>query len=347
MSFTVLTKKIQDNPITSFLDQQWVMWICADDVLQVLRLPAATLQSVPLRHKKCWHDFKCPDTSCRFDGNRIFINLYALGCLCNRVSSNSSDYLCTLFVAEVYRELCLQQQPSSQQRAHHHHQHVVPLSPPSPDTRKCDDHECTPECGKCGHNNHCDHDHHCDHNHHHHHHHNHNRELLECIGKQNDLIINGLGQLCVNNSNQHLEITNVLHCIKLQNITLNGQLSQLIDSIDNQLSSISDDVLKLLNDFDEKFDKLLGDINRILAQLQDTLRNELTGINSILNNLTSSVTNINSTLNNILQSLNGLNLGELLARFDEISSKLDEILGLLTIDIPLNSKERFIKKQKL
>ncbi|ABY65835.1 polyhedral envelope protein [Orgyia leucostigma nucleopolyhedrovirus] len=313
MSFVVLTKKIQDLPVTVFLDQSWVLWLCADDVLQLLRLPASVLQSIPSRHKKCWNDFRCGSTgvnSCRLDGNRVFIDVYGLGNLCNRVNSAQSDYLCTLFIAETYKDACAQSSQSGNG--------CFPPAP-LPDFRPLPDRDCVPDCNRPP---------------------NHT-ELLERILRQNDLIVNGLSQLCINNSNQHSEITNTLNSIKLQNVTITGQLTQIIDLIETQLSAISGDVKTILGEFDARLDTLLNAVNKALTQLQENVRNELTNINSILNNLTSSVTNINATLNNLLQILNNLDLGDLTNINDtltELKTVVDEILNILTPEIPLTNQ---------
>ncbi|QHB21775.1 calyx/pep [Artaxa digramma nucleopolyhedrovirus] len=323
MSFTVLTKKVQESPVTAFLEQSWVLWVCADDVLQLLRLPISVLQTIPLRHKKCWNDFRnatASGSSCRFDGNKIFIDIYGLGNLCNRVNSACADYLCTLFIAEIYTEACAQN--SSSGGGCIPQPQPLPFPPPPTDP-------CTPDCN--GRNNH----------HHHHHHHN-DRELLERIAKQNDLIVSGLGQLCINNSNQHLEITNILNAIKLQNVTISGQLTQIIDLIDTQLADVAADLRKLVGQIDDSLENLLSAVNKALAQLQDGVRNELTNINSILNNLTSSVTNINATLNNLLQAINNLDLSDLtnlVEQINAIQTTVNEILGILTPEIPISKRQ--------
>ncbi|AHH82687.1 CALYX [Buzura suppressaria nucleopolyhedrovirus] len=302
MSFTVLTKKIQELPVTAFLDQTCVLWVSADDVLCVLRLPLSVLQSIPLRHKKCWNDFRWNSTNvpntCRLEASRLFVDIYGLGNLCNRVNSNQADYLCTLFIAEVYREACDGTNNNGGSGG------CVPL--PEPD---CSRPPPPP--------------------HHHHDHH----DTLDRIAKQNDLIISGLGQLCINNSNQHLEMTNILNSIKLQNVTIAGQLTQLIDQLDTQLGSISTDVKALLAQFDDKLETLLAAVNRALNQLQESVRNELTNINSILNNLTSSVTNINATLNNLLQAVNSLDLGNVSTQLETILTTVEQILAILTPEI--------------
>ncbi|AWW14469.1 hypothetical protein KM620_gp109 [Hyposidra talaca nucleopolyhedrovirus] len=310
MSFTVLTKKIQELPVTAFLDQAWVLWVSAEDVLCVLRLPSSTLQSIPLRHKKCWNDFRWGNVpinnsnNCRFEASRLFIDIYGLGNLCNRVNSNQADYLCTQFIAEAYRDACDGINNGGGGGC------IPPALPlPLPDS------DCIKPFPP-----------------------NHHHETLERIARQNDLIINGLSQLCVNNSNQHLEMTNVLNSIKLQNLTITNQLTQLIDSLDTQLGTISTDIKTLLDQFDDKLETLLAAVNRALAQLQESVRNELTNINSILNNLTSSVTNINATLNNLLQAINGLDFGNVNVQLESILTTVEQILAILTPEILGKSK---------
>ncbi|UJZ88997.1 calyx/pep [Erannis ankeraria nucleopolyhedrovirus] len=305
MSFIVSSKKVHDSSVTVFLDPTLVLWTCAEDVLQVLRLPLSVLQSIPLRHKKCWNDFR--NNSCRLEGNRVFIDIFALGNLCNRVNSSQSDFLCTQFIADTYKEALTQSN--------------LPPPFPTPDLRPSPGNECVvPEYNKP-----------------HHHHHHHHNDLLDKISKQNDLIINGLGQLCLNNNNQHMEITNILNSIKLQNVTISGQLTQLIDLLNNQLTNITTDLSTLLEGLDDRLQELLASVEKSLSQLQDSVRNELTNISSILNNLTSSVTNINATLNNVLQTLGGLDVGNLTTILTGVVNSVDEILSILTP--PLTKKQ--------
>ncbi|AKC91659.1 calyx/pep [Lambdina fiscellaria nucleopolyhedrovirus] len=359
MSFSVITKKYQDLPITAFLDHSWVLWVCADDVLQLLRLPASVLQTVPGRHKRCWNDFSrtfnnqsaslnstavAPTTttttassslasaaatpnfnntvsssnsalSCRFDNNRLFIDNYGLGNLCNRVNSSLSDYLATLFVAEVYREAAADEQNNCNGGGNN----VLPPYFPTPDCRPpFPPPDCKPPPP---------------------------HDILERISRQNDLILNGLGQMCINNTNQHLELSNLLTAIRLQNVTINGQLTQLLETLDSQLSTIVADVRVVLDRLDARFEALLVALESSLAKLQDVVRNELTGINSILNNLTSTVTNINCTLNNVLQAINALNLDALTGNVEEIQNNVREILSILTPTINNAIKDNINKNK--
>ncbi|AIU41343.1 calyx/pep [Sucra jujuba nucleopolyhedrovirus] len=328
MSSIVLTKKVHETSITAFLDPSWVLWVEAEDVLQVLRLPTSVLQSIPPRHKRCWNDFRCNaplNQTYRPDPSKTFINIHGLGNVCNRVNSNHSDYLCTLFVAELYREACHHFHNNNGDHHHHNNNDRFSPRPPSPkpdcDKEDCHHKDCKPNC-------HYHHSHHCKPDCHHWHH-----DTLEKIARQNDLIVSGLGQLCINNSNQHLEMTNILNSIKLQNVTIAGQLSQLSESLDTQLSSIASDIRSLLDQLDKRLEDLLAAITKAFAQLQDGVRNDLTNINSILNNLTSSVTNINATLNNLLQAVNGLDLGSISTLLNTILDTVQEILEVLTPEI--------------
>ncbi|ABI35791.1 calyx/pep [Ectropis obliqua nucleopolyhedrovirus] len=323
MSLTVLSKKVQDVPVTAFLDQSWVLWVCAEDVLQLLRLPPSVLQSIPLRHKKCWNDFRCPNSVYRLDGSRLFIDIYGLGNLCNRVNSNQSDYLCTLFIAEIYRDACIQSNSGCVVPPIQPQPPICPLPDFRPNNGEGGGGGCLPpvpplqpDCNRPP-----------------------NYDILERISKQNDVIINGLSQLCINSSNQHLEINNALNTIKLQNITITGQLTQLIDLLENQLVNIAADLRSLLDNFDTKLNNFLDALNKALAQLQDSVRNELTNINSILNNLTSSVTNINATLQNLLHALAGLEIGALTEQLDAITQSVEQILAILTPELPLGGKQ--------
>ncbi|AKR17386.1 PEP [Urbanus proteus nucleopolyhedrovirus] len=290
MSFNVLSKPYQDCHISAFLDNCCIFWISADDTLQLLRLPPGVLQSIPLRHKKCWSDFQNSNCAYRCDNSKVFIDLYGLGLLCAKINSNTADYLMTAFVAEIYKE-CLDNGPN-----------VSQLCP-------------KPTCDRCSrHNHHHDHDH---------------SELLERIARQNDQILINLTQLSINNSNQHLEITNLLNSIKLQNVQILNNVSQILELIETQFNELSTELTTLLRNLNNQLNSLTEQLTNAIAQLQDTLRNELLNINSILNNLVSSITNINTTLNNVLQILNNLNLGNINSVLQEVLTLLQEIIDAL------------------
>ncbi|AOL56835.1 calyx [Chrysodeixis includens nucleopolyhedrovirus] len=327
---SLLSRKYQDVDIAAYLDQSYVLWVSTDDVLQILRLPVSVLQTIAPRHKKCWTDFRCP-TQCRFDASKVFVDLYGLGNLCNRVNSSCSDYLMTLFVAEIYRD-CLPRRRSSGCRPRRRSSGGRRRSSggrrrssgcrrrSSGGRRRSSGGRRRSSCWRPPH---------------HHHHHN---ELLERISRQNEIILSTLNQLSLNNSNQHLELTNILNAIRLQNVAIAAQLTQLIETIDSQLGELTTDLRRLLNELDTRFAALTAALTNAIAQLQDSIRGDLIGINSILNNLTSSVTNINATLNNLLQAVNGLNIEGLSTLLNTILALLEEILGILTPEIPLNKR---------
>ncbi|WBB27281.1 PEP [Mythimna sequax nucleopolyhedrovirus] len=322
---SLFTKKCQDLNVSVYFDQLCILWVSADDVLSLLRLPSSSLQTIQQRHKKCWIDFRC-QSQCSHDSSKLFIDLYGLGNLCNRVNSQISDYLMTLFVAEVYLEKYRECRRSPSPR----HKSPSPrrrsrsrCRSPSP-RRRSRSPRCCP--------------------HHHHHHHNQNQELLERVARQNDTILNNLNQLTVNNANQHLELSNVLNAIRLQNVNIAAQIAQILDIVENQLGGIGGDIERLLTELDARFTALTNALTTAIAQLSDQLRNELTNINSILNNLTSSVTNINATLNNLLQAINGLDIGDLItdltATINTILTQLETILGILNPNLPLGGKKQ-------
>ncbi|ACF05391.1 PP34 capsid [Adoxophyes orana nucleopolyhedrovirus] len=299
-------KKVQDYgiPIPVFVDPNtYSAWVGAEEVLNILRLPSSALQSIPLRHRKCWLDFRNfynPNSncsiSCRWDGGKLFIDLYGLGNLCNRVTSNVADYLMTQFIGEIYRDYyseCGQQQPLQPLPF------PVPPQPPiAPDCRP------PPQTLPL--------------------------ELLERLNRQSDLIVNALNQLSINNSNQHLEINNQLNAIRLQNVTIAGQLTSILDILENQLGNVTSELSRLLSELDSRFDSFVQTLNTALNSLQDSVRNELTNINSILSNLTSTITNVNSTLANLLQAINNLNLSDLGTELDTILEIVQQILNVLT-----------------
>nr|AMO27991.1 PP34 [Lymantria dispar multiple nucleopolyhedrovirus]AMO65619.1 pep [Lymantria dispar multiple nucleopolyhedrovirus] len=294
----VLTKKIHDVGVLHFLDAAYVLWVSIDEVVQLLRLPANIANGIHTRHKKCWNDFRGGGGGgggSRVDGTRAFVDLYGLGYLCNRTNSTLADYLCTLFVAEAYRDACCAQPPAPFPDYNASPPDCRPPLPPQP--------PCKPN----------------------------DSELLDRIVRQNDLILNGLNQLCLNHSNHHFELSNILNSIKLQNVNIINQLSQIFD--DGVLSGLDEKLSRLIADLDGHFADFGSALDAALAQLQDSLRNDLTNINSILANLTSSLTNINSTINNLLQTLQNLGLGEVSAKLNDVQSTVDRILGVLTPEI--------------
>nr|QED39958.1 PEP [Spodoptera frugiperda multiple nucleopolyhedrovirus] len=331
---SLITKKCQDINVSVYFDQFCVLWVSADDVLHLLRLPASTLQSIAPRHKKCWVDFRCPN-HCSHDGNKVFVDLYGLGNLCNRVNSQVSDYLMTLFVAEVYEERrrhrsCSPRRKSvsPRRRSPSPRRRSPSRRSPSPRRRRSRSRSRSRRrSSRC-----------CPH-HHHHHHHNHHTELLERIARQNDLIATNLNQLTVNNANQHLELSNLLNAIRLQQSTIGAQVAQILEAVEG-LGDITGDFNRLLAEIDTRLTALSNNLLNAINQLSEQLRNELTGINAVLNNLSSSVTNINATLNNLLQAINGLNLGNIIAELQQtinnILDLLETILGIL--QPPLNKK---------
>lgn len=310
---SLISRKYQDLNVTAYLDQLDVFWVNAEDVLQLLRLPTGVLQTIAPRHKKCWTDFRCPN-QCHFDANKVFIDLYGLGNLCNRVNSSCSDYLMTLFVAEVYRD-CFPRRRSSNCR---------PRRRSSGGRRRSSGGRRRSSFGRRRSSG-------CRPPHHHH-------NELERIARQNEIILNTLNQLSLNNSNQHLELTNILNAIRLQNVSIAAQIAQILDILETQLGQITVDINRLLSELDARFATLTTTLLNAIAQLQESLRNDLSGINAILNNLASSITNINATLNNLLQAINALNITELTDLLNTILQLLEDILGILQPDIPLAKK---------
>ncbi|AAZ38215.1 CALYX/PEP [Agrotis segetum nucleopolyhedrovirus A] len=340
---SVLTKKCQDINVSLFFDQCCILWVSADDVLNLLRLPHAVLQTVQPRHKKCWVDFRCSH-HCSHDPNKIFIDLYGLGNLCNRVNSPVADYLMTLFVSEAYSEnargnrrspsprrspsRCRSPSPRRRSRSR-----CRPVSPrrrsrsrsrsprrrsPSP-RRRSRSPRCCPQPRCCWH-------------------HKHHTGLLERVARQNDLLLTNLNQLSTTNANQHLELSNVLNAIRLQSVTTAAQVGQILETVQG-LGEFDGDFTKLLAEIDARLAAQSSALQAALNQLAEQVRNDLSGITAILNNLTSSVTNINATLNNLLQAVNGLNLGGIIGELQEtINTILDLLQTILNILQPLNKK---------
>ena len=343
---SLISKKCQDINVSVFFDQFCVMWVSADDVLHLLRLPASTLQNIPQRHKKCWVDFRCPN-HCSHDAAKVFVDLYGLGNLCNRVNSQIADYLMTLFIAESYEERrrhrsCSPRRrspsprrrspsPRKQQRSPSPRRRSRSRSRRRSSRRRSRSRSRRRSSSRCCHRHH----------HHHHQHHHHHTELLERIARQNDAIATNLNQLTVTNANQHLELSNLLNAVRLQQSTVAGQITQILETVEG-LGDIGGDFNKLLTEIDNRLSTLSATLVNAINQLSEQLRNELTGINAVLNNLSSSVTNINATLNNLLQAVNNLNLGNVVAELQQtintILNLLETILGILQPNIPLNKK---------
>ncbi|ACI28756.1 agip54 [Agrotis ipsilon multiple nucleopolyhedrovirus] len=376
---SLISKKCQDINVSAFLDQFCVLWVSADDVLHLLRLPSSVLQTIQQRHKKCWVDFRCP-THCSHDATKLFVDLYGLGNLCNRVNSQIADYLMTLFVAEVYAEQgsnnrrsppprCRSPSPRrrspsprrrspsprrrslSPRRRHRsrsrcrsrsrrrsvsprrgsrsrsRHRSVSPrrrsLSPRrrsrSHSPRCCPRPRCCPKPKCCWH-------------------HKHHTDLLERIARQNDQVVVTLNQLTVTNANQHLELSNLLNAIRLQNVTIGGQIAQILDAVQG-LGDVGGDFTQLLSEIDTRLAALSASLLAAINQLAEQVRNDLSGINAVLNNLSSSVTNINATLNNLLQAVNGINLNEVIGELQQTVNTILELLQtILNILQPINRK---------
>lgn len=165
--------------------------------------------------------------------------------------------------------------------------------------------------------------------------------MLERIARQNDIIINGVNQLTISNSNQHLELSNILNAIRLQNVNIAAQITQILEILENQPGS--GDIERILAELEARFTALTNAITSALAQLSNELRIELTNIKAILNNLTSSVTNINGTLNNLLQAVNALDIADLITALtttiNTILQQLQAILDILNSPVALGGKK--------
>lgn len=367
----LISKKCQDINVSVYFDQFCVLWVSADDVLHLLRLPSSVLQTIQQRHKKCWVDFRCPN-HCSHDASKVFIDLYGLGNLCNRVNSPVADYLMTLFIAEVYlergraghrspsprrrspsprrcspsprrcspsprrrrsRSRCRSNSPRRRSRSHRRSRSRRRSVSPrrrsrsrcrsvSPRRRSRSRSRCCSPPRRC-----C-----CRH-------HKHHTELLERIARQNDLLVTNVNQLGTTNANQHLELSNLLNAVRLQNVTVAGQVSRILEITEN-LGDLTGDFTKLLAEIDVRFSTLTKTLLGAINQLSEQVRNDLTAVNAVLNNLSSSVTNINATLNNLLQAVNGLNLGKVIDELQEtINSILELLQTILGILQPLNTKK--------
>ncbi|AXU41588.1 PEP [Alphabaculovirus altermyunipunctae] len=321
MSLKVLTKKCQETVVTIVVEPNWVIWFSADELAQLLRLlPSCVIQSVPPRHRKCLGDFR-GQPACRYDSNKVFVDLFGLSVLCSRSNCNVCDYLLTCFIAEIYQEIaCFERRRSSGcrrrssgcRRRSSNQRRRSSRRRSSCQRRRRSSSRC-------------------------HKHHRETIELLERLAKQNELIIGqnetaatNLAQLTVTSTNQFLEVNNTLAAIRAQNVTIANQIANILEILETRLNDISDRIELLIIGLEGRLNTALNNLTDIINRLQDTLRIEITALNAIIGNLAASIGNMISTLNNIAQSLSGLNLDAILNLLNSVVDKIDDILNILT-----------------
>ncbi|AAR28922.1 calyx [Leucania separata nucleopolyhedrovirus] len=335
-SFRVLTKKCQETTVTVVAEPCWVVWFSADELVQLLRLPpSCVLQSIPPRHRKCFGDFR-GQLACRFDSNKVFIDLFGLSVLCSRSNCNVCDYLLTCFVAEIYQELaCFDRRRSSgcRRRSSGFRRRSSGCRRRSSGQRRRSSRRRSSCSRRRRSSSRC------------HKHHRETVELLERLVKQSDQIIkqnetngNNITQLTVNTTSQFLEVNNTLAAIRAQNVNILNQIANILDILDTRLNDISERLELLIVGLETRLNGAITNLTDIVNRLQDTLRIEITALNSVIANLAASIGNMISTLNNIAQTLAGLNLDAILNLLSGLVEKIDAILDILT---PLTKKGNF------
>lgn len=268
MSFNIITKKVQDVSVCAFVDSCWVLWTSAEDVLQLLRLPSSVLQTIPLRHKKSWLDSRnggvggaassvssCQPDSCRPE--RLFIDLYGLGNLCNRVNSNTSDYLCTVFVGECYRDNCgLLPQP------------LPPLPPPNNDCSR----ELLERIARQ------------------------NDLIINSLSQlaitnanQHLELSNTLNAVRLQNVNISSQLAQLIDALETQLTALQNDLKTLLSNLDDRFNNLLQTLTRALTQLQDNVRNELTGLNAILNNLTSTVTN----INATLNNVLQAIGNIN------------------------------------------------------
>lgn len=118
--------------------------------------------------------------------------------------------------------------------------------------------------------------------------------------------MNNVNQINLNQTNQFLELSNVMTGVRNQNVQLLAALETAKDVILTRLNTLLAEITDSLPDLTLMLDKLAEQLLEAINTMQQTQRNELNNTNSILTNLASSITNINGTLNNLLTAIENL-----------------------------------------
>lgn len=120
------------------------------------------------------------------------------------------------------------------------------------------------------------------------------------------MLMNNVGQINLNQTNQFLELSNLMTGVRNQNVQLLAALETAKDVILTRLNTLLAEITDSLPDVTLMLDKLAEQLLEAINTIQQTQRNELNNTNSILTNLASSITNINGTLNNLLTAIENL-----------------------------------------
>ena len=107
------------------------------------------------------------------------------------------------------------------------------------------------------------------------------------------MLMSNVNQINLNQTNQFLELSNMMTGVRNQNVQLLAALETAKDVILTRLNTLLAEITDSLPDLTSMLDKLAEQLLDAINTVQQTLRNELNNTNSILTNLASSVTNIN------------------------------------------------------
>ncbi|AOT85493.1 calyx/pep [Cyclophragma undans nucleopolyhedrovirus] len=254
-------------------DDASVMWIDTDYIYQNLKIPLSTFQqilfSIPSKHRKMINDNSMSPPSSS-----------STSCSFSPPSCNTVKYMVDIYGAAV---LALRNpSPFSDQLlttfiANNYINYLKrpPLPPPPID-------ECT------------------------------QRQILDAlekIGHQNDLLVNGVNQITLNQSNQFLELSNTLCAVRAQNAQILTTLECVKDTILNRLNALICEIKTQFPDQSAQLEQMTATLLEAINAVQLTLKSELNNTNSILTNLASSITNINTTLNNVLAAIENISDG--------------------------------------
>jgi ABC-type transporter Mla subunit MlaD len=144
------------------------------------------------------------------------------------------------------------------------------------------------------------------------------------------MLMSNVNQINLNQTNQFLELSNMMTGVRNQNVQLLAALETAKDVILTRLNTLLAEITDSLPDLTSMLDKLAEQLLDAINTVQQTLRNELNNTNSILTNLASSVTNINGTLNNLLAAIENLVGGGGGGNFNEADrQKLDLVYTLV------------------
>ncbi|USC25966.1 pp34 [Palpita vitrealis nucleopolyhedrovirus] len=256
-------------------DDASILWIDTDYIYQNLKMPLQAFQqllfTIPSKHRKMINDASgsCHNTV------RYMVDIYGASVLVLRTPNSFADQLLSSFIANNYLVHFYRRRQSrsrSRSRSARSRSRSRSRSPsPSPRRRY--------------------------------------RQILDGLDKvrhQNDLLISNVNQINLNQSSQFLEISNMITNMRNQNVQFLASLENAKDVILTQLNALINDIKNSLPDFTTDFNNQIQKLLDNITAIQQTLRNELNGTNSILTNLTSSITNINTALNNLLSAIENL-----------------------------------------